>query len=215
MKTTIVSLIAGFAFVTSAQAVDLEPTLGKKGKLLFEEKFDSTEVPKGWVKNTGTLAVSEGSLRMEELASEKHAGAFRKALPVQNVAIQLSFKFDKAKMFHLGFDPATGELNKKGHLYSVVVNPKAYSIIEHNDKADPTSKPVTHASKPSEFKDGQWYTMLLENKGEDVVLQISDKELLRAKAEDFRVKKPGLVLRVSAADGDGVFLDNVHVWELD
>ena len=197
------------------RAADLEPILGKKGKVLLEEKFDVTEVPKGWVKSTGTISAKEGALRITELASEKHAGAFRKSLAMQNVAIQLDFKFEQAKMFHLGFDPATGELNKKGHLYSVVVNPKTFSILEHNDKANPESKPKTHASKPSELKDGQWYTLLLENKGEDVVVQIAGKEPIRAKSEDFRVKKPSIVLRVSGDDGDGVSIDNVHVWELD
>ena len=195
-------------------AADLEPILGKKGKSLLEEKFDGKDVPKGWAKNTGTIAVVDGSLRLGELASEKHAGAFRKALPLQDFAIQLDFKFDQAKMIHVGFDPAQGELNKKGHLYSIVVNPKGYSILEHNDKANPNSKAKTHATKPSEFKDGQWYTLLLENKGEDVVVQIQGKETLKAKAEDFRVKKPGLVFRASAADGDGALVDNVHVWEL-
>ncbi len=214
MNRTIASLLMLTLFTQSVFAVDLVPTLGKKGKSLLEEKFDSNDVPKGWGKNTGTIAIADGALRLGELASETHAGAFRKAVPLQDFAIQLDFKFDRAKMIHVGFDPAPGELNKKGHLYSIVVNPKAYTILEHNDKANPNSKPKTHASKPSEFKDGQWYTLLLENKGEDVVVQIQGKETLKAKAEDFRVKKPGLVFRVSAEDGDGALIDNVQVWEL-
>ena len=59
-------------------AAGLEPTLGKKGKLLLEEKFEGDAVPMGWNKNTGVLAVAGGALHASELASEKHVGAFRK-----------------------------------------------------------------------------------------------------------------------------------------
>ena len=214
MKLKIAFVLLASMAVAQLLAVDLEPMLGKKGSVLLEEKFEGKDVPRGWLKNTGTISVKDGALRITELASDKHAGAIRKSLAMQNVAIQLDFKFERAKMFHLGFDPATGELNKKGHLYSVVINPKTFSILEHNDKANPDSKPKTHASQPSELKDGQWYTLLLENKGEDVVVQIAGKEPIRAKSEDFRVKKPSIVLRVSGDDSDGVSIDNVHVWEL-
>jgi hypothetical protein len=194
-------------------AADLEPTLGSKGKVVLEEKFDGSEVPKGWVKNTGTIALANGALRLGEIASEKHAGAFRKLMPVQDFILQLDFQFDNAKMIHVGFDPATGELKKRGHLYSIIVTPKGYSILEHNDKADPSSKPKTHANLSTEFKNGQWYTLMLENRGEEVSVQIQGKESLKAKAVDFRVKKPSLVLRVGAADGDGALIDNVRAWE--
>jgi hypothetical protein len=214
MNRSIASLLVFSLLSQVAFAVELEPMLGKKGKSLLEEKFEGKEIPKGWVKNTGTLAVDNGSLRLGEIASEKHAGAFRRLMPVQDFAIQLDFQFNKAKMLHVGFDPAAGELKKKGHLYSIVITPKNFSILEHNDKADSSSKPKSHASQSTEFKDGQWYTLLLENKGENVVVQIVGKELLKAKAPDFRVKKPTIVFRVGAAEGDGALIDNLHVWEL-
>ena len=41
-------------------AAELEPTLGKKGKLLLEEKFDGDTLPKGWTGKTGGLRVADG-----------------------------------------------------------------------------------------------------------------------------------------------------------
>lgn len=196
-------------------AADLQPTLGKKGKILLEERFDGNQLPKGWNRTVGAMSVADGALRLSEVAADKHAGAFRKPLLVQNVAIQFDFKFDGAKMFHIGFDPATGELKKKGHLYSVVVNTDAWSILEHPDKSAPASKPVTHARAVTEFKRGQWYTLMLENKGATVVAHIDGKEPLQATASDFAVKKPGLVFRVGSSDSDAIVIDNVRVWELE
>ena len=114
----------------------------------------------------------------------------------------------------LGFDPAPGELKKKGHLLSVTVTPTAWNIIEHLDKADPKSKNVTHATAKAALEKGKWYTLLLESKGDNVVAQISGQEPLKATSKDFHIKKPGLVFRVAGKGGGEVQIDNVKVWEL-
>ena len=193
----------------------LEPVLGKKGRLQLEENFAGADVPKGWNRNTGVLAVSGGALHASELASDKHVGAFRKLLPLQHCAIQLDFKLAGATTFHLGFDPAPGELKKQGHLFSLMITPEQWSITEHPDKADAKSKNVVHAKAAAKFPRDQWVTLLLEVKGDEVVAQIDGREALRAKAKDFHVKKPGLVFRVGGKDGQELLIDNVKVWELE
>lgn len=195
-------------------AADLEPTLGRKGRLLLEEKFDAAAMPAGWTKNTGSYAVADGSLHLSQLAADNHIGAFRKAVAVQDCAIQLDFKFSGATMFHLGFDPAPGELKKKGHLFALAITPAGWTLTENVDKADPKSKNVVHAKAATKFEPGQWFTLLLEMKGEQVVVHVAGKEPLRASAKDFKVKKPGLVLRAGGKDGQEVLLDNVKVWAL-
>lgn len=207
--------LAMSAVGSSMGAATPEPTLGKKGKLLLEENFDGSALPKGWNKNTGTLAVAGGVLHASQLAKDEHIGAFRKVLPVQDCALQLEFKFGGATAFQVGFDPAPGELKKKGHLLSLAITPTGWSLIEHNDKADPNSKAVTHAKAATKFAAGEWYTLLLEVKGEVVVAKVDGKDALRATAKDFRVKKPGLVFRVGGKDGQDMLVDNVKVWALE
>ncbi|MBI3879503.1 MAG: hypothetical protein HY301_05500 [Verrucomicrobia bacterium] len=208
------ALLATLITALALHAADLEPKLGAKGKVLLEEKFDGEKVPAGWNKNTGKISVAEGVLHASELASDMHIGAFRKALPVQDCAIQLDFKFAGARTFNVGFDPAPGELKKKGHLFSLAITAESWNITEHNDKADPNSKNVARAKAAVKFEAGQWHTLLLEVKGNDVVAQVAGREPLRATAKDFHVKKPGLVFRVGGKDGQEVLFDNVKVWEL-
>lgn len=195
-------------------AADLDPTLGKKGPLLLEEKFDGPTVPSGWNKNTGKLSVADGALHASQLASDNHIGAFRKLLPLRDCAVQLDFKFNGATMFQLGFDPAPGELKKKGHLFQLAITPESWAITEAPDKADEKSKAVSHARAVTKFEPGKWYTLLLEVKGNDVVVHVEGKPPLRATAKDFHVKKPGLVFRAGGKDGQDVLIDNVKVWEL-
>lgn len=211
----VAALLGAFATLTDcALAADLTPSLGKKGKLLLEEKFDGSAVPKGFAVNTGKLSVSDGSLHASELAKNMHIGAFRYRLPLQDCAVQLDFKFEGARIFNIGFDPAPGELKKKGHLFSVIVTPASWQITEHNDKADSNSKPKTHATAKIKLEKGKWYTLLVESKGNDIAAQINGIEPLKATARDFHVKKPGLVFRMGGKDDDEVLFDNVKVWEL-
>ena len=214
MKTILIATTAATFLASSLLAADLEPTLGKKGKLVLEEKFDGTTVPAGWNKNTGRISVADGVLHASQLASDNHIGAFRKLLPLQDCAIQLDLKFEGATTFNLGFDPAPGELKKQGHLFSLAITPAAWSITEHNDKADPKSKSVAHAKTTAKFERGRWYTLLLEVKGNDAIAHIAEQEPLHAMSKDFHVKKPGLVFRVGGKDGQELLLDNVRVWEL-
>jgi hypothetical protein len=65
------SLVLVFATVPGP-AAELEPTLGKKGKLLLEEKFETAALPAGWTRNTGELSVRDGSLHASELAADQH-----------------------------------------------------------------------------------------------------------------------------------------------
>jgi hypothetical protein len=133
---------------------------------------------------------------------------------VQDCAVRVDFKFEGARIFNLGFDPAPGELKKKGHLFSLVVTPTTWTITEHNDKADPNSKSRPLATGKLKLEKGRWYTLLLESKGDDVLAQINGAEPLKASSKDFHVKKPGLVFRMGGKDGDEVHFDNVKVWEL-
>ncbi len=203
-----------FLFATIANAAELTPQLGTLGEKLLEESFTGTELPKGWNANTGTLRVADGTLLAGEKSADMHIGAFRHPLPLQDCAIQIDFKLGEARIFNIGFDPAAGELKKKGHLFSLVISKTGWSIVEHNDKANPESKTKTHTKVETAFDSATTYTLLLECKGDNVVAQIAGKEPLKASAPDFHVKKPGLVFRVGGKDGQEVAFDNVKVWAL-
>jgi hypothetical protein len=202
------------AIASFATAAELTPQLGTLGDKLLDETFTAPELPKGWVSNTGTLRVSDGTLFAAEKSSDKHIGAFRFRLPVQDCAVQIDFKLGGARIFNLGFDPAAGELKKKGHLLSVTVTKNGWSIIEHNDKSNPESKTKVHAKAEATFDPATTYTLMLECKGDYVVALIAGKEPLKATSPDFHVKKPGLVFRVGGKDGQEVTFDNVKVWAL-
>ena len=211
------SLVLSVHFMAAVVAIGDEPKgqLGKPANELLNEKFDGSELHKNWKCNTGKMTLKDGSLRLSELAADKHIGAFRYALPMQDMIVRLDFQFDGAKAFHLGFDPAPGQLQKKGHLYNVIITPSKWSLMETNDKANPDSKPKVHAQAKIALESKKWYTLTLENKGEEVVATVKDVGTLQAKASDFKVKKPALVLRAGGEDTTAVLIDNLVVTALE
>jgi hypothetical protein len=133
---------------------------------------------------------------------------------MQDAAIQIDFKFGGRGGLNVSVNPSPGELSKHGHLFSVMITQVMWNITEHNDKSDRNSQSKALASAPETFEPGQWYTLLLESKGDDVVAQVEGKKPLRAASKDFHVKKPGIEFRVAGRDNEEVKFDNLRVWEL-
>jgi acetyl esterase/lipase len=193
---------------------DLEPTLGKKGRLLLEETFDGDALSNGWTGKTGGLSVAGGVLHASMKSADGRLGLFNREQSMQDALIQIDFKFAGARGINISCNPSPGALNKHGHLFSVMITQRMWNITEHNDKSDPTSSSKALATASADFESGKWYTLLVESKGANVVARVEGKEPLRASSKDFSVKKPGIEFRVSGRDGDEVLFDNLRVWEL-
>jgi len=204
-----------FAGIVSVKAGELEPILGKKGRLLLEEEFAGQTLPTGWTVKAGKLRVADGTLRASQDREAGKLGLFSREQPMQDAVIQLDFKFDGARGINVSVNPSPGELTKHGHLYSVMISPRMWNITEHNDKSDRKSQSKALATARETFEQGRWYTLLIENKGGEVVAHVEGKQPLRASSPDFKVKKPGLEFRVSGRDNDEVSFDNLKVWELE
>jgi acetyl esterase/lipase len=203
------------AKAADSSATHIEPTLGKKGRLLLEETFDGDTLSKGWTGKTGGLRVADGTLHTSQ--NKKKDGRlclFNREQPIQDALIQIDFKFVGARGINISCNPSPGELSKHGHLFSVMITQRMWNITEHNDKSDPSSRSKALSSASANFEPGKWYTLLVECRGDDVVARVEGTEPLRATSKDFRMKKPGIEFRVSGRDGEEVLFDNLRVWEL-
>lgn len=177
----------------------------------FEDSFDREELGKGWNSTTGEWKIVNGVLRGSELKAEKHSAATRRVVETTNAVYELKFRFvDEGKAFHFGFDPARGELKKKGHLFSVIITPSSWKVLKHVDKNRRKEDPnETLAEQKTEFKPGEWHTLRVTTWGNYVTAKIEGKQTLKASHETFGVKKPTLVFRCL---GDGVEIDDIRVW---
>ncbi|MCA9177178.1 MAG: hypothetical protein KDB14_21965 [Planctomycetales bacterium] len=179
-------------------------------RVVLEDAFQRNALGEGWNTNNGSWQVADGVLRAKELPADQHAAAARRTLETKDATYELRFRFvNQGKAFHFGFDPARGELKKKGHLFSVIVTPTSWKIMKHVDKDRREEDPnETLATEATEFKTGQWYALKLVTSGTEVKATIDGKQPLQATHPTFGVKKPTLVFRCI---GDGVEIDDLRV----
>lgn len=200
-----------FPFVIAfASAADDRPP---KSNFAVRDSFDRKELGKGWHINTGSWMIAEGVLRAREIPADKHSAAARRIVETNNAVYELKFRFiNQGKVFHFGFDPARGELKKKGHLFSVIVTPASWKIMKHVDKNRPQEDPnEVLATQKSEFESGRWYSLRVTTSGKNVTAEIDGQEPMKASHPTFGVKKPTLVFRCV---GDGVEIDDIRVKHL-
>lgn len=207
MKTKNYLPIALLCFSTTTLAADGQPA---NSEVALEESFDGELSPK-WHVNAGNWKVTNGVLKASELPADQHAAAARYVLESNNAVYQLRFRFvDSGKAFHLGFDPARGELDKKGHLFSVVIMPNHWRIVKHADKKRPKEDPTEILAKENaEFEPGKWYELRVTTWFNYVTARVDGQRELKGSHPSFAVKKPTLVFR---CQGDGVEIDDLHVW---
>lgn len=179
--------------------------------LALEDSFDRDELGEGWKVNNGDWQIVNGSLRGSEIAAQNHAAALRHVLPTSNAVYQMRFRLsEKTRAFHFGFDPARGELDKKGHLFSVIIEPGKWKVLKHLDKNRRNEDPnEVLAQADTEFIRGQWYTLRVTTWANYVTARVEGKQPLKASHPTFGVSKPTLVFRCL---GEGLQIDDLHVW---
>ncbi|MEP3478107.1 MAG: family 16 glycoside hydrolase [Fuerstiella sp.] len=197
------------SFLLSAACVGQAPA---NSELVVDETFDGKSLDaKTWKVGVGEWKIEDGVLKGAEVPADKHAAALRRIVETQNAVYELKFRFTgNAKAFHLGFDPAKGELDKKGHLFSVIVTPESWKIMKHADKNDPKANPNKNlVVSQKAFAVNQWYSLRITTWGPYVTAKIDGDEVLKTSDPTFSVRKPTLVFRCL---GDGVQVSDLKVY---
>jgi len=213
MKTPPICLILlTLSFLSPApQAAD------PAGDLVLEETFDAPALVKGWLVQYGEWKPVDGVLRGRELPEDKHAAAARRLLHMEDGVFALRFRLTgpAAKGFHFGFDPAPGQLKKRGHLFSIIVTPDGAKLMKHVNKDNPKEDPNEILSESqTAVTPGVWHTLRVQKAGNRVEARIEadtggSQMALAASHPTFHVKTPTLVFRCL---GNGVEVDDIRVW---
>ena len=201
------TLLATAVYFTAGGVAD-EPA---NSTLVIDDTFDRADPGKDWNPTTGEWKIVDGVLRGREIKEEKHSAATRRVVSTKNAVYELNFRLTgQCRAFHFGFDPAKGELDKKGHLFSVIVTPDFWQILKHVDKNKREEEPnEILIRQQTKFETNTWYKLRVTTWGNFVTAMIDGKEDLKTSHPTFGVEKPSLVFRCL---GDGVEIADVRVW---
>ncbi|MBM3876460.1 MAG: hypothetical protein FJ386_07050 [Verrucomicrobia bacterium] len=210
MKPTTLALLSATALALltvgafAEKGADLKPLLVKPGKLIADEKFSGTSLPKGWVANKGDWQVRDGAVIGKEKASDEHAAVLTLARPIRDAVLSFSFKADGAKGFNVSLNHA------KGHLFRIALGEEALTITKDKDKNDPASKPVPLGRTAAKFAPGKWHTVLIEFHGSKVCVQADNGAKLEASHPELDVDKTGYRFVVR---GESLLLSDLKAWQ--
>lgn len=204
------ALMVTFAGLTVLSAAETKP-LGEVGKERFKETFAKPELSSSWKKGPGDYSVADGVLTVREKKADMHVAALRAMVPVQDAVVQLEFKLDGARVFHVGFDPSPGELpGRTGHLVNVVISNKSIVIQKPGDKVNTQIKAKQLAKVDTAIEPGKWHTLRLAMLGTKMQAIIDDRHVVEAEDSEFKVKKPAVIFRVG---GESVSIRSVQIAE--
>src|SRR5438874_5871461 len=133
--------------------------------LVLQDDLSSGSLAKPWVTAKGDWQVHDGMVVGKEKKEDKHNAVLSLNQPNRNSIVQVSFKLDGAKTFHLSYNHA------KGHLFRIIVLPAGISINKDKDLKDPSAKSGVLAKSDTRFEAGKWYTMMVEVQGTNVAVQ--------------------------------------------
>ena len=205
LLTLLLALIS-LAVARAEKGADLKPLLAKPGKVVMEERFDASQLGKGWTTPKGDWQIKDGAVIGKEKKEDMHAAVLTLTQPFKNTAIKYSFKADGAQGVTLSFN------HPKGHLFRIAINNDGLVINKDPDKAVVGSKAKPLAKAEGKFPAGQWHTLLVEIQGDKVAVQADNGVKAQASDPSLNVEKTGyrFVMR-----GETLSLDDLTIWQVE
>lgn len=209
--------VSAILAVTQLQAADPKTLLSERGKLLLSEDFSKPiEAPaKGAKKEKGKPATAswnmakgkwetvDGALKGAELKADMHGAVARYPLTFKDVVIQYDVRVDGCKMTTLSINDA------KGHLCRVLINKEGFTAQKDDHDHEGPDKAVKFGTQKADIKAGEWKTVLVEIRGNEMVTQL-DGKTIAGSSDALTIEKANFGFTVS---GETASFRNLRVWE--
>ncbi|MEI6714396.1 MAG: hypothetical protein WCO60_11635 [Verrucomicrobiota bacterium] len=206
--------------VKAAPLPELNPVLGEKGAVLFEENFNAPDAKPIQTISSATSMIVDGALWVSKLADAKHIGvSYLYSLgkdappPLTDFIMQADFRWDNGENFSF-------EFTKPGKVEHGVApeffvgfwksnNPKraggSWSLTDNAPK-----NLVGKLEAP--FEDGVWYRVMIEVRNDEVAVQLSNGQSLRGKCSLASNPKRSPSISYNGNGETGFSFDNFKIW---
>ncbi len=201
----------------------LEPLISRKGALLFEDRFEVQEPRPEWKALHGTRWQVEGgvykgvpSTKEFQASRDNHTGAtpsMTLVVPARECILEMSIKISgKLNAAHIGFNEGT-TAETTGHIFRMIVGTVSGTALQkdRNSQLKGDKDQILDLSDWKPKRD-EWFTVMLETQGDEVVAQIKDGPTLVMKNARLDVPKAWGNLKARGKEGS-LGYDNVRLWE--
>lgn len=199
-QLTLFLLIAGLTTSGALAGENLRKTLmTERGKLVYSDDLNKT----AWRAGKGRWEIVDGAMKGSELKSDKHGAVARHPLPFKDAVIQFDIQLNGSRQATFSINDA------KEHVCRVLVNPAGFRAQkdDHDHDGPDKSKPFNLVSLP--FKPGAWHTVLIEIRGEELLVTI-EGESSAGSDPLIGTSKANFGFTVA---GESASFRNLKVWE--
>jgi len=196
--------VLAFNLFAADSTSDPATIMTERGKLLLSDDFKGPALGKEWRVGKGKWEFADGVLKGSELKSDMHGAVMRRALPFHDLIVQYSFKLDGAKMTTLSINDA------KEHVCRALMNSAGFTVQKDDHDHDGPDKAVRFETHAMPLKAGEWYTVVVEIRGKEMIARIGDKHIAYGGHEALDVDKANFGLTVA---GESASFKNFRVWE--
>lgn len=197
MKTIL--LLSFLAGLTAASAGDDLPKtlLSERGKLLVSEDLSKlpadmatggalASMKSGWRFRPGKWEFIDGALRGYQLEADHHSAAAFFAFPYKDAIIQFDVKLDGCRRISFCVDdpaamraatPTRPAQERVEHLCRVILDKDGFATQKDDHDHDGPDQDVAFGSVKMPIKPGEWKTVLVELRGEEMVTTIDGQTI--------------------------------------
>lgn len=198
------SFAIAILFALTVQAAeDLPKTLmTERDKLLLSEDFTTLDA-KTWNAAKGKWGIADGGLKGVEMKPDQHPAVIRRQFPFKDAVIQFDVQVNGCRQTTFSINEA------KAHLARVLFNKDGF-IMQKDDRdhAGP-DKAVRFGNVALPLKPGEWHTVVIEFKSEEMVATMDGKSVAGANPA-LLAPKANFGFTVA---GESASYRNLRVWE--
>ncbi len=185
------------------QTVESATLMCQRGKLLFADDFDKP-LGDAWRTAKGKWVVAGGAIQGSELKSDMHGAVTRHVMKLHDAVIQYSFKLEGARVTTFSLNDA------KGHCCRVLINRAGFSVRKDDHDHEGPDQAVNLQTVKTPLQDGQWYTLVIELNGPEMLARLDGKQVGYGSHEAIDVEKTNFGLTVG---GESASFKDLRVWE--
>jgi len=239
MKIRSALILAALA-MTARAGDELPKTLmTDRGKLLVRESFARmpddvskggalADLKHGWQFRPGKWEIIDGALRGYQLEADKHSAAAFLAQAYKDAILQFDVRLDGCSQVVFCIDdsaamrpatPTRPPQNRVEHLCRVILNKDGFSSQKDDHDHDGPDQNVSFGTMKMPIKQGEWKTVLVELRGEEMVTTVDGRTIAGAHPQ-IAADKAYLSLGVSGySNGFGkvpplsASFRNLRIWE--
>lgn len=181
----------------------LKTLMVERGEVLFQDTFNADTSAdtfrKTWNITAGQWDFVDGALRSGDSPGGGHHPQYIRRVATRDAVVQFRFRLDGANWMGASF-------MAQKHVLRIMIGKEHFEIIKMSGVGGGGDRLDRQQVK---WEPGRWYTMLIEIRGPEVLVQVDNQWVLYGNSDTFDVDRSSFLL---INGGSNAWFDDLTIW---